>query len=80
MANKPMVLTRKRRPITSVELLDKITGEIGQIVTLVADGQGAFREHSNKDRRMILQILEREPYHITIEDVHGGRFRVDGTA
>lgn len=75
-----MILTRDKRPITSVELRGNITGEIGQVEVLVPDDQGAFKEHFNRDRRMVLQISEREPYHITIEDVHGGLFRVDGRA
>ena len=48
MVNKPMVLTRERRPITSVELRGNITGEIGQVEVLIPDDQGAFKGISIK--------------------------------
>lgn len=82
MANKSMLLTLERRPITSVEILREAETpiDIGHVRVLIPEEQHAFREHANQDRRMILQLPGREPYRITIEKVAGGLFRVDGRA
>ncbi len=80
MANQITILTLERRPICSVELTSTITGEIGQVGVLIPKDQHAFREQANQGCCMILQLPGREPYYITIQEIHGSLFRVDGKA